>query len=182
MRMQPKVVALVALLFATPLVHAACESSESAQFDFWLGSWEVTANDNPAGNNKIEKIQDGCVIRETWVSAKGGFTGTSYNYYDSLEGLWHQLWLDNQGGSLKLSGGMVGSSMVLSSKPTEDAKGIITVNRITWTPNDDGSVRQLWEVVSTTETINEAAESDGSKSTTTIAFDGMYKQSLSNSN
>jgi len=38
------------------------------------------------------------------------------------------------------------------------------VNRITWTPNDDGSVRQLWEVLNVTE------------NKWTIAFDGLYKK------
>ena len=39
--------------------------------------------------------------------------------------------------------------------------GIMTKQRITWTPNADGSVRQLWE----------AADAKGAW---TVAFDGRY--------
>ena len=176
MIIRSRIFTFVMMLNATSLANAACESAESRQFDFWLGTWEVTANNSPAGKNKIEKIQDGCVIRETWVSAKGGFTGTSYNYYDAQSGLWNQLWLDNQGGSLKLSGGLNETKMVLSSGPQENEEGSSTVNRITWTPNDDGTVRQLWEVVTTAAD----EDPDRSKSNTTVGFDGLYKQTGGN--
>ena len=44
---------------------------------------------------------------------------------------------------------------------THNAQGAAVQNRITWTPNADGSVRQHWE-----------ASTDGE--TWTTAFDGRY--------
>ena len=52
--------------------------------------------------------------------------------------------------------------MVLEGK-TLDTAGKETRHRITWTPNADGSVRQLWE-------------STDAKGAWTVAFDGLYKR------
>jgi len=60
---------------------------------------------------------------------------------------------------LHLSGGLDGKKMVLrSTRPGAH------VDRISWTPNDDGTVRQLWE-----------SSEDGGKTWTT-AFDGRYER------
>ncbi len=45
---------------------------------------------------------------------------------------------------------------------TRDADGDEILNRITWSPQGDGSVRQLWE------TSNDGGE------TWSVAFDGRY--------
>lgn len=145
--------------------NCACCSEKSRQFDFWLGDWDAF---NPAGTlvgtNRILLMQDKCVIQENWVASKGEFTGTSYNFYNTSSGKWEQLWIDNQGGILKLEGGLVGRQMILRSHGESDQKGVIQINRITWTPNADGTVRQLWEL----STDNEA--------TWVVAFDGRYKR------
>lgn len=143
---------------------APCGSEQHKQFDFWLGQWNVkTADGDPAGINTISKIQDGCVLRENWASATSAFTGTSFNFYNQLEGQWEQLWLDNQGGVLKLVGQLSGKQMILQSAAVTNDKGQMVVQRISWTHNQDGSVRQLWQVLS-----------DGKVSQT--AFDGIYRQ------
>ncbi|MBT8114738.1 MAG: hypothetical protein KJP04_05135 [Arenicella sp.] len=140
----------------------ACSSSEHSQFDFWLGEWSVSTPDGkPAGVNSISKIEDGCAIRENWASASPGYTGTSYNFYNQREKHWEQLWLDNQGGFLKLSGKRKGRQMILQSAPVDNKQGVKVIQRITWTANEDGSVRQLWEVVA------EGKENQ-------VAFDGLY--------
>ena len=42
-------------------------------------TWDVTLPDGKrAGNNRIEPILGGCVLRESWAGATGGI-GTSYN-------------------------------------------------------------------------------------------------------
>jgi len=82
--------------------------------------------------------------------------------YDAPRKVWHQTWVDNQGGLLALEGGLRGASMVLEGKQPGPQGGEQT-SRITWTPNADGTVRQLWEI-----------STDGGKSWTT-AFDGLYR-------
>lgn len=142
--------------------QAACTSAEYRAFDFWLGSWQVSlADGSPAGSNTITAIQSGCVIKEEWQSATSSFTGTSYNFYDTNQEKWRQIWLDNQGGSLDLAGNKEGKQMILRSQPEPNAEGQEVTHQITWTHNDDGSVRQLWETFTTGQP-------------TVIAFDGLY--------
>jgi hypothetical protein len=141
-----------------------CCTENHRSFDFWLGNWETYSPDGKlAGTNHIRIMQDSCIIQENWTSAKSGYTGTSYNWYNSSSDTWHQTWIDNQGGSLQLKGQLVENQMILSSADLPDGKGGTTINRITWTNNQDGTVRQLWEV-----------SSDHGKTYST-AFDGMYK-------
>ena len=138
--------------------HRPCNTPEFRQFDFWLGDWDVEAASTPGtkSHNQITRAYDGCTLREEYTTPYG-YAGTSLNFYDAPRKVWHQTWIDNQGGGLMLEGGMQGTSMVLQS--TTDP---VNVQRVTWTPLADGSVRQHWE--STT---------DGGKTWTT-AFDGRY--------
>ncbi|MEO9510535.1 MAG: hypothetical protein ABJN84_16750 [Flavobacteriaceae bacterium] len=138
-----------------------CCSEDHLAFDFWIGNWEVSnARGVAAGKSSIVREERGCVIREKWTSVKLGYTGTSLNFYNGITKQWEQLWVDNAGTFLKLKGNRVGDSMILSSDEfVKDGKNY--KNRITWTRNKDGTVRQLWEVL------------DGDE-VDTILFDGLY--------
>ena len=141
-----------------------CCTEKYSEFDFWVGEWTVTNPDGtPAGTNHIEKIQDNCVLQEHWTSAKGNFTGTSNNFYNSKTKQWEQIWIDNQGQSLHLKGNRVGNQMILQSDGEKDKEGKLVIQRITWTHNDDGTVRQYWETITDGNDI-------------AIAFDGLYKK------
>ena len=142
-----------------------CSDEIHGQFDFWLGSWNVTNPDGSvAGTNIVEKDQDNCILRENWTSAKGNFTGTSINFYNSKTKEWEQVWVDNQGGNLHLKGMKIGNQMILRSEESKNKKGQLFFNRITWTLNEeDGSVRQLWEIITNKKEVS-------------IAFDGLYKK------
>jgi hypothetical protein len=141
-----------------------CCTEKHAEFDFWVGSWNVSKPDgSPAGTNTIDKIQDNCVLRENWTSAVGNFTGTSSNFHNAQTNQWEQIWLDNQGGILHLKGNRKGNQMILQSDELKNAKGEPYFHRITWTLNDDGSVRQYWETITNDKDV-------------TVAFDGLYKK------
>ena len=134
----------------------ACQSAEYRQFDFWIGEWEVfLPGGKKAGDSRIETIAAGCALLENW-SGNGGFSGKSLNSYDSEDKRWHQSWVDSSGSRLELAGSYADKRMVLSSAPGT------TVQRIAWSINDDGSVRQLWE-----------SSVDGGK-TWAVQFDGKY--------
>jgi hypothetical protein len=140
-----------------------CPESVHRQFDFWLGHWDVFAPDGKkAGENRIESIAAGCALSESWTG-RGGFTGNSLNIYDKTDRKWHQTWVDSSGGRLDLAGALEGNAMVLGSTgPDPDKPGGTLTQRITWTPNADGSVRQHWQT-----------SVDGGKTWST-AFDGKY--------
>ncbi|UII78816.1 hypothetical protein [Flagellimonas sp. CMM7] len=162
---------LVLVFFASFFTNAqnnnpcTCCSAEHSSFDFWIGEWDVTNSNNgaAAGTSKISKEEGDCVIRENWTSASSGFTGTSLNFFNTTTKQWEQLWIDNAGTYLKLKGNRVGNQMILSSDEFTKEDGKNYVNRITWTKNDDGTVRQLWEILQGDKVAN-------------TAFDGLYKK------
>ena len=152
--------ALASLTNAQP--PAPCSDPAYRQFDFWVGKWDVFRPDGKvAGTNRIEKEYGGCVLHERYTTP-GRYTGESLNSYDPARKVWHQTWVDNSGMLLLLEGQFNGKSMVLEGKTLDNAAKE-TKHRITWTPNADGSVRQLWE-------------STDAKGAWTVTFDGLYKR------
>ena len=150
------------MFFAIAILAAAslsqpCSSPQFRQFDFWIGEWEVEANGKRAGSNKITSIYGGCVLEERWQGASG-VSGASFNTFDSETGLWHQAWVDSTGGRLALSGKFEKGRMQLAGKRHDGG-----IDRVTWTPNGDGTVRQVWE-----------SSKDGRK--WDIVFDGLYRR------
>ncbi|BET68419.1 hypothetical protein ASA1KI_33370 [Opitutales bacterium ASA1] len=162
-------VTLLAVLVFPAVISSAAEPpsrpelpAEVRQFDFWLGHWEVTTPDGAVvGTNRIERILDGRVLQENWTGADG-HTGKSFNLFDATVGKWRQFWVDASGLSLQLAGSLVHGAMVLEGDRLQDGKRLR--DRITWTPNADGSVRQLWEI-----------SRDAGASWSTI-FDGLYRK------
>ncbi|MES2957374.1 MAG: hypothetical protein V4792_04250 [Pseudomonadota bacterium] len=148
---------------AAPAAAAApCQSAEHRQFDFWIGRWDVFNPDGKkAGENVIEAIDGGCALQERWRGS-GGFSGTSLNSWDPETRQWHQHWVDNQGGMLRLSGAREGPRMVLAGSQPGSTPGATLRHRISWTPLPDGAVRQWWQ-----------SSSDEGRTWTT-AFDGRY--------
>jgi hypothetical protein len=142
---------------------APCTAAEHRQFDFWLGEWDVVVAGKPVNRSRITPLFGACGIREEYWAGGGSYQGSSFNMYDAPRKVWHQSWVDNQGGVLVLEGGLRGISMVLEGKQP-GPQGGEQANRITWTPNADGTVRQHWEV-----------SVDGGRSWAT-AFDGLYRK------
>ncbi|WP_431136058.1 hypothetical protein [Psychroserpens mesophilus] len=158
------VVICFSLSFYAQTKPCNCCTDKHQEFDFWVGDWMVTNPDgSAAGTNTIVKIQDNCMLQENWVSAKGTFTGTSSNSYNYKTKQWEQIWVDNQGQSLHLKGNRKGNQMILQTDEETNKYGKLFYHRITWTLNDDGSVRQYWETVTNTTEVN-------------VAFDGLYKK------
>lgn len=142
----------------------ACAAAEHRQFDFWLGEWEVTRPDTGAvlGHSHITAIAGGCALHEHWRSARGG-DGQSLNAFDRARGTWSQFWTGADGTVLRLEGGLRGDAMVLEGE-LPAANGGRQRQRITWTPADDGSVSQHWEV------------SDDEGQAWTTSFLGIYRR------
>lgn len=138
---------------------ARCSTEVYRHFDFWIGTWEVrgkTRPDGPHGKNIITAEHGGCVIRENYTA--GRYNGSSLNYVDSTTGRWHQTWVDNQGFTLQIQGGLDKKGrMVLESDPTKSP-----IQRIRWTPMKNGNVRQHWQ-----------QSQDGGASWVDV-FDGTY--------
>ena len=142
-----------------------CTAPEYRQFDFWVGDWSVTdsSGTKPMGSNRITSEEAGCLVHEHWTGAGGG-TGQSFNFYDRVKQVWQQVWVASAaGGNLHLVGKFDGTSMVLEGDRANPA-GQVVKNRIRWTPQSDGRVRQTWET-----------STDGG-GTWSVSFDGYYKK------
>lgn len=122
-----------------------CTTDENFRaFDFWIGEWEVTpwGGGNIAGHNTIEPVERGCALSERWTNAAGG-TGRSINYYNPITGKWRQLWVAG-GYSIDIEGGLEEGAMALEGSIHYYAQKNSVPFRGTWTPQEDGSVRQLF--------------------------------------
>jgi hypothetical protein len=138
-----------------------CDAPEFRQFDFWIGDWEVKGPQGRViGANVIEPLAGNCGVHENWTGAGGG-VGRSLNTFHRTDGKWHQVWVGSGGGLLHLIGELRDGKMVLEGE-TVGPNNVKTLQRVTWTPMDDGRVRQFWE-----------ASTDEGK-TWTVAFDGFY--------
>ena len=146
-----------------------CADAPHRQFDFWVGSWDVTPNQGGPliGRSRVDSRFDACVIHEHWFGGapnggQGG-TGQSFNAYDRRNDQWGQYWVDFSGTVLLLTGGIVDGSMVLQGE-VRAPNGSTSLSRISWTLMPDGRVRQVW-----------SNSTDGGK-TWQVAFDGWYRK------
>lgn len=129
---------------------AQCGGKLYQAFDFWTGRWNVfdRATGEPQGKSRIEKVNDGCALRESWAPQQGAASG-SLNAPDLITGRWHQYWIDSAGQRVDLEGGLFHGAMVLAGpwqRPGTAGQKVIL--RITYSPLDRDSVRQLAEVSS----------------------------------
>lgn len=157
-REDPRFPALVAK--ADSIAYPCKAEAESAQFDFWVGEWDVLVGGSVGGSSRIEALPGGCLIVENYENP-GGFAGKSLNFYDPVRRKWRQLWVDNGGTIIEFEGALRDGSMVFEGKQT-DRRGEQSLSRMSFIPQADGSVRQLIE-----------RSKDGGK-TWAAEFDGKY--------
>lgn len=136
----------VALTPPAEIPPPPCGTQEYRQFDFWVGRWDVypTGRDKLVAHSLIERVYNGCAVRENWMPLGGG-DGGSLNNYVAGEG-WRQTWLDSTGARVEFKGGWDGKAMVLTGLwagvlgPGKDA-----LVRMTYTKDALGWVRQFGE-------------------------------------
>ncbi len=141
-----------------------CQYNERLkEFEFWVGEWNVyTTFGNKAGESKIEKILNGCVILENWTNSSGR-KGKSFNVINSNTGNWEQTWVDDSGNITEFKKGKFKNYTLSFIAEDKDQKNQIQYQRLTFYKNDDGTVRQLGEV-----------SSDGKE--WQISYDLLYKK------
>lgn len=122
-----------------------CSAPEFRQFDFWLGRWSVGApGREPGAVNDITRQAQGCFVQERYHT-RAGYVGGSVNWYDPADGRWRQLWIDNGGLILRLEGGLDAEGRMVLAGERLTAEGRPLLDRITWIPDPDGTVRQVWD-------------------------------------
>jgi hypothetical protein len=117
---------------------AHCADAQHHQFDFWVGRWDVySAKGALVAHSLIEPVY-GCGIRENWMPLNNQ-PGGSLSIYVPEDQRWEQFWIDSSGARAIFTGGWNGSAMVITGK----WGGPLV--RMTYSKNDDGSVRQFGE-------------------------------------
>ena len=131
----------------TPAQQPKCEGEAYDAFDFWVGEWDVypAGSQQKVAQSKIERLYNGCAVRENWMPFSGG-SGGSLNAYDPATGLWHQTWIGSAPGDVVFVGGPVDGAMVINGYWAGAlGPGTNPLQRISYTLQDDGSVRQHGE-------------------------------------
>ncbi len=149
-------------LLSAGLAAAQAEVDPYRQFDFWIGEWNVydSSADTLVGISKIEPIIDGKGILENYHTP-AGYKGKSLNTYNAQTQEWEQYWIDNVGTILNLKGKHEDGNIIMGNRtPSGDT---FVLNKITWTPLENGYVTQVWEV-----------SQDEGKNWSKV-FDGTYK-------
>ena len=113
-------------------------------FDFWIGDWTVTANDQFAGTNNISAMLGHCVIFEQWESATGGL-GKSFNYYDPGYDHWRQIWISDSGSIIEFTGEARDGGIFYTAETVNPADGVVTHHKFEFTQYENGDVRQFWQ-------------------------------------
>ena len=152
------IVRILSLVTVAGVVHAACAQAQNApppgpppavctnsaerhQFDFWIGEWKVTtAAGGEAGKSSVQPIAGGCALLENWTSRNGG-QGKSINAYNPALKQWQQYWIGQDGNPAEYrESSWSGKTLVFVAR----APGIW--QRLSFTPMEDGTVRQFGEV------------------------------------
>lgn len=121
-----------------------CDAAEYRAFDFWLGEWEVfDTQGNRAGANTISLEEYGCLLLEKWTNIQGG-TGQSYNFYDPGLKKFRQVWV-SRGATIDYAGGLNDDGAMFLEGEIHYHNGTNAPFRGTWTPLDDGSVKQHFQ-------------------------------------
>lgn len=117
------------------------------QFNFWLGSWDLTWGDNGRGHNEITRILDGRIIHENFTSLPHDdtppFKGISVSAYDPPHNQWRQTWVDNQGAYLDFVGSYIDGKMILSRDAIVKDKPV--KQRMVWSNISEGAFDWAWE-------------------------------------
>ena len=111
------------------------------QFDFWLGEWDVTWGEERKGTNRIERILDGRIIQENFITPD--LHGMSVSSHDPERGLWCQTWVDSNGSYLEFTGKFEEDRMILRRNAI--VRGKAGKQRMVWYDIRAGKLEWNWE-------------------------------------
>lgn len=91
-------------------------------YNFWLGKWDAKWVDGQGnvgeGTNHISLITGDKVLHENFQILKGsnaGYLGTSISVFNPNTKVWHQTWMDNQGGNIVFTGEVQGDKRIFKT-------------------------------------------------------------------
>jgi hypothetical protein len=124
-----------------------CASEPKArQLDFWVGEWDVTGPQGPAGTSSVQLILGSCVVFENWTGRMGD-EGKSFNIYNAPTDEWQQYWVTDraQASSLFTQGVYADGKLQYRHAEFKGPDGKTWLRRLTFFNLDPNNVRQLSE-------------------------------------
>lgn len=124
---------------------SVCQTPAHRALDFWVGEWQVfvSGTETLAGLSTIAIEDGGCVVTEHYRIPGASYSGRSLNIFSAERGQWEQFWVDSTGDITHFIGQATPAGMQFTA---EDDVGpgmsAPIFSRITFTRNEDGSVRQ----------------------------------------
>jgi hypothetical protein len=142
-----------------------CEGMpEAAEFDFWLGRWEVRGADGTLlGHNTVTRDVGGCAVRESWEGTPGQ-SGTSLTFYLPSRGQWRHVWIGSAGTHIDMTGGLVDGEMRMEGTIEYLGEDQVIAFRGAWSRGAGGLVRQRMEQF---DLVGQSWE---------LWFDGIYRR------
>ena len=125
------VICISTVCFSQTTNQKPCSTPEASQFDFWIGDWELTWADTLHGTNQVDKLFGNCTVHENFRDFKTNFMGQSWSVYNTNYKQWQQTWVDNQGGYITLTGGMVGDSLILTTAERTVSASVSATGKMT---------------------------------------------------
>jgi hypothetical protein len=121
-----------------------CDTASDRQFDFFVGEWEVfdRGGSTKAADVRVEKILDGCVLREDYSDARG-LLGHSLSSFDTKASLWQQTWVTNRGQLVVIHGKLEGKDLAFTGWRHDGDVEVLVHAR--WSP-EGANVRQIAQV------------------------------------
>ena len=128
------------------------------EFDFWVGEWDVFANNQKVGTSNVKILQNGCIVEENWATPVQ--TAQSFNFYNPVTKKWHQSYMDSAGGNWMMDG--------------EYKDGALRYEGFIYSPQGQTPVRMTFYNLGP-DKVRQTAETsaDGGK-TWTQGWDGLY--------
>ena len=114
------------LAVALPLAAqspGSCEANENYRaLDFLLGEWRLVSGGDPdggetVGRSRVEKLEDGCLIAETWAFVDGR-SGRTYSSFDRAANVWRRFSVSNRGVVIRSSGAVEGGALLARGERT----------------------------------------------------------------
>ena len=162
--LMPAVLAFLAGLPAGAQSDGACELEGSHDaLDFLLGEWRLVSDGQAVGRSRVEKLEDGCLIAETWEFADER-SGRTYTSFDAAAGVWRRFSVSNQGVVTRSSGKVDQGALLLRGERTT-AQGEVLRWGERLTPEADGRV---------TRVARSSMEGDRDDPNGSVVFEGYY--------
>ncbi len=93
-----------------------CESSEERRaLDFLLGEWRLESGGEVVGRSRVEKLEDGCLIAETWSFADGR-SGRTFSSFDAAEDAWRRFSVSSGGSIVRSQGAVDGDGLAFDGE------------------------------------------------------------------